>query len=315
MSEFPSEVLLQIFSHLPRSDWKSIRRLSKEWLVTAAKHVFDEICLAPTDQAIASLRALSNHEHLRLIPSRLRVEAKLVEPNLSVHQFLQHLLRQIRLCSQCWGWPPSSEALLPGSDAIMTHASRPLPFSSVDLVWREGELCVDSAVKSRYAVYLDCVNQQQRWTASRQRATLRRVLPKLPNIHHVIFSTTLLTAETFEEWSTGKGGLLLGLDPVQQATIDDHLSELVHALESPFHTIKNLTLEVNGRVSIMNGGSYFLQHSERFTVRLGPCFYDEDTSPLIDLIRSMIRPQTLDVQFSSCSSTSDTSFWALRQIL
>ncbi|MCJ1423576.1 hypothetical protein MMC29_001460 [Sticta canariensis] len=315
MIEFPSEVLLQIFSHLAKSDWKSIRRLSKEWSVTAAKHVFDEIRLAPADRAIASLKALSSHEHLRLIPSRLRVEAKLVDPNLSVHQFLQHLVRQIRLCSQCWGWPPSSEALLLGSDAIMLHASRPLPFSSVESVWREGELCVDSAVRSRYAAYLDCVNQQQRWTASRQRDILRRALPKLPNIHHVIFSATSLTAETFEAWSTGKGGLLLGLDPVQQAPIDDHLSELVHVLESPFHTIKSLTLEVNGRVSIMKGGSYFLQHIEHFTVRLGPCFCDEDTSPLVDLIRSMIRLQTLDVQFSSCSGTSDTSFWALRPIL
>ncbi|MCJ1424646.1 hypothetical protein MMC29_002534 [Sticta canariensis] len=102
MRESPNEVLLQIFSHLARSDWKSIRRLSKKWSVTAAKPVLDEIRLAPTDQAIASLRALSSLEHLRLIPSRLRVEAKLVEPNLIVHQFLQHLLRQIRLCSQCW---------------------------------------------------------------------------------------------------------------------------------------------------------------------------------------------------------------------
>jgi hypothetical protein len=118
--------------------------------------------VAPSDRAMLSLRALSNHKHLRQIPSRLRVEAKLVEPDLSVHQFLQHLLRQIRLCSQCWGWPPSSGAILPESDAIMTHASRPLPLNSVDLAWREGELCVDSAVRSRYTAYLDSVNQQQR---------------------------------------------------------------------------------------------------------------------------------------------------------
>lgn len=115
----------------------------------------------------------------------------------------------IRLCSQCWGWSQSSEAILPGSDATMTHASRPLPLSSIDLVWREGELCVDSAVRSRYAAYLDSVNQQQRWTASRQRDILRRTLPKLPNIHHVVVTATSLTAEAFNEWSTGKGDLYL----------------------------------------------------------------------------------------------------------
>ena len=87
MIEFPSEVLLQFFFHLPRSDWKSIRRLSKAWSVTAAKHVFDEIRVGPSDRAISSLRALSNHKHLREIPSRLRVEAKLVESNLSIHKF------------------------------------------------------------------------------------------------------------------------------------------------------------------------------------------------------------------------------------
>ena len=112
----------------------------------------------------------------------------------------------------------------------MIHASKPLPLSSVDLVWREGELCVNSAVRSRYAAYLDSVSQQQRWTASRQRVVLRRALPKLQNIHRLIFSATSLIAETFEEWSTAKGGPLLGLDPVPQGPIDDHLSELVHSI-------------------------------------------------------------------------------------
>ena len=133
MRESPSEVLLQIFSHLPRSDWKSIRRLSKAWSVTAAKHVFDEIRVGLSDRAISSLSAFSNHKYLCEIPSRLRVEAKLIEPNLSAHEFFQYLLRQIRLCSQCWGWPPSSETILPGSDAIITHVMRPFPLDSVVL--------------------------------------------------------------------------------------------------------------------------------------------------------------------------------------
>jgi hypothetical protein len=41
--EFPSEVLLEVFSHLPSSDWKSVCCLSKAWSVTVAKPVFDEI--------------------------------------------------------------------------------------------------------------------------------------------------------------------------------------------------------------------------------------------------------------------------------
>ena len=147
MIKSQTEVLLQVFSHLLRSDWKIVRCLSKAWSVTAAKPVFNEIYIDPSHRGMSSLKALSSHKHLRQIPSRLRVEAKLVEPNLDVYEFFQHLLRQIKQCSQCWGWPPSSEATLPGSDAIMTHASRPLPLSSADLVWREGELCVDSAVK------------------------------------------------------------------------------------------------------------------------------------------------------------------------
>jgi len=101
MREFPNEVLLQVFSHLLRSDWKSVRLLSKAWSVTEAKQVFDEIRMGPSDQAMLSLTALSNHEYLRQIPSRLRVEAQLVQPNLSVHKFLIRLLRQIRLCLLC----------------------------------------------------------------------------------------------------------------------------------------------------------------------------------------------------------------------
>ena len=78
---------------LPRSGLKLVRCLSKEWSMCTARLVFDKIRLASTDQAISSLRALSSHEYLRQIPFRLRVEAKPVGPNLSVHQSLQHLLR------------------------------------------------------------------------------------------------------------------------------------------------------------------------------------------------------------------------------
>ena len=69
---------------------KSVRCLSKEWPVTGAKLVCNEIRVAPTDQTILLLRALSNHGCLCEIPSRLHVEAKMVEPDLSIHQLVQH---------------------------------------------------------------------------------------------------------------------------------------------------------------------------------------------------------------------------------
>lgn len=224
MRETPSELLLQIFSHLPKSNWKSVRCLSKAWSVTAAKHLFDEIRVGPCDRAILSLSALSNHKYLCEIPSRLRVEAKLVEPNLSVHEFFQYPLRQIRVCSQCWGWPPSSETILPGSDAIITHAMRPLPLESIELAWQEGEFCAASAVRLKYSAYLDTVVQQQRWTTSRQRDILRCALAKLPSICHVMFTTTWLSVEALDKWSTGRGGLLLELDPIHYAPVDNHPS-------------------------------------------------------------------------------------------
>lgn len=102
MTEFLSEVLLQIFSHLPRSDWISVRLLSKAWSVTGAKQVFNEIRVGPSDREMLSLTALSTHEHLREITSCLRLEAQLLQPNLSGYEFLVRLLRQIRLCSLCW---------------------------------------------------------------------------------------------------------------------------------------------------------------------------------------------------------------------
>jgi hypothetical protein len=69
MKEFPSDVLLDIFSHLPRFDWKSVRCLSNAWSATAAKPVFDEICVGPSDRAMLSLRALSNHKHYGFMTS------------------------------------------------------------------------------------------------------------------------------------------------------------------------------------------------------------------------------------------------------
>ena len=171
----------------------------------------------------------------------------------------------------------------------MTHTMRPLPLDSVELVWREGEFCAASTIRSRYSAYLNTVNQQQRWTASRQRDILRCALAKLPNIRHVIFTITWLTIKAFNKWSTGRGGLLLELNPIHHALVDDHLSELAQVLGTYSGKIKSLTIEVNSQVTIANQSRYFLQHIENFTVRLGPCFRAEDTSRLIDLIKCMIR--------------------------
>lgn len=174
---------------------------------------------------------------------------------------------------------------------------------------------MDPAVRSMYAAYLECVNQQQRWTASRQRDILRHALPKLPNIHHVVFTAASLTVKTFDIGSTGRGTHLHGLDPIQQGLVDDHLSEVVHILGNAFQSVRSLTVEINGQLSIADRRAYFLQHIERFTARLGPCFCAEDVPSLIDLIGHMTGLQTLDVEFSPRSSTSDTSFWALRELL
>ena len=122
---------------------------------------------------------------------------------------------------------------------------RPLPLDSVELAWQEGEFCAASAVRSRYSDYLDTVKQQQRWTASRRRDILRCALAKLPNIRHVMFSTTWLTIEALDRWSTGRGGLLLELDPMHHAPVDDRLSELAQVLETYSKKIKSSTIEVN----------------------------------------------------------------------
>lgn len=47
--------------------------------MTAAKTVFDEIRVDPSDRAMIIWRALSNHKYLREIQSHLGVGAKLVE--------------------------------------------------------------------------------------------------------------------------------------------------------------------------------------------------------------------------------------------
>ena len=136
----------------------------------------------------------------------------------------------------------------------------------------------------------------------------------LPNIHRVIFTATWLTTEAFKEWLVGRGGPLLGLEPIHQAPIGDHLSELIYILGSSSQNIKSSTIEINGQVTVTNRSSYFLQHIENFTLRLGPYFRAEDASPLIDLIKCMTMLQTLDVQFASCDGASDTSFWALQEL-
>lgn len=51
-------------------------------VVTAAKPVYDKIRVGrPSERAMLLLRALSEYKYLCQIPSRIREEAKVVEPN------------------------------------------------------------------------------------------------------------------------------------------------------------------------------------------------------------------------------------------
>lgn len=113
----------------------------------------------------------------------------------------------------------------------------------------------------------------------------------------------------------GRGAILLGLDPIQQALVGDHLSELAHILADTFQSVKSLRLEINGQVTITDQRNCFLQCVENFTARLGPYFRVEDAPSLIDLIRYMTGLQNFDVQFYSYNGVSDTSFWALQGLL
>lgn len=122
-------------------------------------------------------------------------------------------------------------------------------------------------------------------------------------------------AARYPSRSVGRGRPLLGLEPIHQPPIGDHLSELIHILGSSSQNIESLTIEINGQVTVTNWGIYFHEHIENFTVRLGPYFHAEDASPLIDLSKCMTRLQTLNVHFPTCDSASDTSFWALQELL
>ena len=87
-----------------------------------------------------------------------------------------------------------------------------------------------------------------------------------------MFTATWLTIEVLDKWLKGKWGLLLELDSVHQAPVDDQLSELMQVLGTYSQKIKSSTIEINGQVAIANRNRDFLQYIKNFTVRLGPCF-------------------------------------------
>ena len=47
---------------------------------------------------------------------------------------------------------------------------------------------------------------------------------------YYIFIVTWVTSKTFNQWLTGRGFIFLRLDPVYQAPMSDHLSDLIHVL-------------------------------------------------------------------------------------
>ena len=108
---------------------------------------------------------------------------------------------------------------------------------------------------------------------------------------------------------------MIELNSIQQASVSDHLLNLIHILENSFQSVKSLTVKINSQIIIMNWRSYFLQHIKKFIACLNPCFCVEGVSSLINLMRYMTRLQTLNMQFNLYNDVSDTSFWALQELL
>ncbi len=67
----------------------------------------------------------------------------------------------------------------------------------------------------------------------------------LSNICHIIFTVIWLTVKTFKKWLRDREAVLLELNSIQQASISNHLLNLVHILENSFQSVKSLMIEIN----------------------------------------------------------------------
>ncbi|CAJ2513150.1 Uu.00g012690.m01.CDS01 [Anthostomella pinea] len=187
---FPPEVLHLIFSHLPSSEARSVRRCSKTFADIGAYHGFKKISLFLCRADFMKLGAVADHPIIsKSVKTLVYNAANLMEPALTLGEYIERTSSpafrpQVEITEPNW---------LPET-ALLKERLRTFAFST----FSERERISAEDIAENYAQYLKAVHEQRRILATKEDFVLfKDTLPKLTTLRSiVVFNHAWYTGDT-----------------------------------------------------------------------------------------------------------------------
>ncbi len=336
---FPNELLIEIFANLTRAECKIARLVSSSWSTLAAGFVFSSVRVDPWDGSLKTFTAIAEHPVLSEKVINLSFSARLVEQNINRNEYLQLLLRQIRLELQLYGEPLLVNDLDSDSGRVVRHATEPLPFHARGLVDEENRLCLLPVVGKGYDSYVKRAEQQKSWLhGTRFWETLARGLQRLRGIRCIEFEDSSIACRpaghndsSFCFMSPFKMAspflsttYSMNLQPGSRThdSYSSQLSNLFRALQQSQIAVRSLFLCIDASTQILNPRnqmendlSPLLEDIQEFSLGLG-LYRDEDGFPaFLRTVSSMRNLKRLELYPSRFYEFNEMSYWSLQNLI
>ena len=323
----PNELVLQVFSQLGKAECKAVRLVCRDWSALAAGLVHDRIHVSPQDENLQRFTAIAEHPVFSRTVNKLRFDARLYEHDLSEQDYLQCLLRQIRLqlCTTC-----SHQLLQRTSDdgrKIIQHATEPLPLYTKKLVDKERHLAHTPMIQKGYATYIKRASEQRRWLQSPLFwPALAEKLRRMVNIRDVEFddSEAPYQPDVWDGFNNTPDTYLLHLQPgsLCRNVYSLQLTDFFHALQRSHLAIDSFSLCVGTFIRSLHPRHQAqpkplaaFDNIREFSLYYGPQFKPGAMPAFRELVGSMRNLKHLKL-YLACSDGCNIAWpWSVQELL
>ena len=328
ISFIPNELLLQVFGYLPRADCKVARLVSRRWSALAAESVFSTICIGPWDKDLRKFNAIASHSILNRLVIEIIFDAREYEQNLTLNDYLQLLLCQLRIQLQL---NPVMETPTDISQRILTeHAKEPLPLQSAHLVKQESSFLGLGFVQEGYKRYSERAREQNRCLEEGEiTRTLQPALRQMSRIKYVKFDSSGI--EYFlpkdRKLSTnepnGKEAATIRLAPglngnkffaAQLLALTHSLAESGLLIERFHLLLDNSILDHDKETNFEHPTPFALEGAGLLSIEIGPHFTRKDVTALWKPMSPLRKVECLELRSICHAEPSDTLYWSLVEI-
>ena len=324
LTSIPNEIFLLVCTYLPQSDCRAIRFVSRWCSLLVTPIVFSTIHVCLSNSGLDRLQSIHNSAHLNALVTGIVFDIRLFEPNLTIQDYADLLLRQTRLLLL-------RPELLPSNDVdclrLIEYAKAPLPHNREEFFACQHAVLSLRLINNGHRSYVRWAKEQQQWLCNeKQTDEIARTLRGFQRIEYLAIEDSWLAQSIFRSkrtsdrstactkdyaiepgWS-GDRPISAHLISTMMAFKELNLSDVhLHLLlDTPFQMI-DATEKLKASRQLRNIG--------RLSLDLGSHIRPETVESLSQFLIEVQTLVHLDIRLVHTEDYDDTAYWSLRKLL